>query len=80
MRSFVAERHFEIKGRGRLWCGPCPFRWNKDDGLAAWEGRWSIEHPDLDPSVPYKVTAVESYALQIIRKGAEVGLLIEPVD
>ncbi len=36
LRLFKAEDRYDIKGRGIVWTGPCPFRWDKADGLAAW--------------------------------------------
>jgi hypothetical protein len=86
-RVFKVEATYDLpKGLekpGRLpnvFAGPCPFRWNKDDGLAAWEGKWRLDDSGIEESRTFRVTAVDSYALQVIREGSTVGVLVEEVE
>lgn len=75
VRRFVALDYFE-SSRGRIWTGPSPFTWRKDDGLSAWSGQWTIEHPEVDPATRFEVVGVEAYCIHVIREGVPVGLLV----
>lgn len=79
LRLFKAEDRFELAGRGTVWTGPCPFRWNKDGGLDAWKGEWLISHPEADHTKTFTVVGVDSFCLQTIREGSPVGLLVKEV-
>jgi hypothetical protein len=79
LRLFKAEDRYDIKGRGTVWTGPCPFRWDKTDGLLAWDGQWLISHPDADHTKTFKVIAVESFCLQVIRQGSSVGIIVKEI-
>jgi hypothetical protein len=76
IRVFKPEDRFQLKGRGTLWLGPCPFCWDKSS-LAAWDGEWLISHPDADHTKTYRVIGVESFAMPKICPGAPIGLLFE---
>jgi len=77
LRLFKAEDRFLLKGRGIVYAGPCPFAWDKKDGLSAWEGEWLISHPEADHTTTYKILGVESFCLQVIRDGSPIGILVD---
>lgn len=78
LRLFKATETYVVKGVGKLFLGRCPFTWNVGKtGLAAWDGRWMIAHPEADPTKTYRVKAVEKHCIPIIPEGQLVGLLVE---
>lgn len=77
LRLFVVTDVYHVKGRGKVYCGPCPFTWNKEDGLGAWAGRWLISSPEAEHDRTYTVKGVESFCLQVIREGSPVGIVVE---
>lgn len=88
LRLFKADDKFMILGKGNdnyidaqtMWCGPCPFEWDKADGMDAWDGDWLISHPDADHTKTFKVFCIESFTLQIIHKGSPVGLIFKEIS
>ena len=79
IHRFAATEHVEVTGRGTMWAGYSPFKWRRDLGVLAWAGLWMIDHPDADPNKIYRVVAVESHCLMVIRQGARIGLVFEEV-
>ena len=75
MRTFAAVDYYDMKGRGRVWTGPSPITYDRDIDQHHLHGEWLIDHPEAEIGRVYIVTAVESHCVQIIRKGAPIGLL-----
>lgn len=80
LRLFKAYDKFNIVGRGVMYVGPCPFIWDKTEGLAAWNGNWLVSHPDANHTKLHKVKGVESFCLQTIQKGSDVAVMFEELD
>ena len=70
---------YHIAGRGDVYYGPAPFNADKtkeEDMERFFKMPWVISHPDAKDKL-YRCKGVESYALQWIREGAPIGLLVE---
>lgn len=71
MLEFTAINHFDIKGRGHVIVVENDKDRQRDNcGL--------IGETVLIDAVDYKIMGVESYAVAKIRKGQEIGLLVQP--
>jgi len=71
VRSYSAIDWYEIKGRGKVASVINDQEFERDT-----RHLWGEEV--LIDGLPYIVRGVESYALQTIRVGAPIGLLVEP--
>lgn len=71
MRKFTAEGWFDITGRGRVASV------RNDEDFDRDTKHLIGERVEIDGAV-YEVLGVESYALQTIRKGMPIGLLVKP--
>jgi len=72
---------FHISGRGDVYAGACPF--GVDKSKEDWTDRfykcpWVISHADTMNKV-FMVIGIESYAIQTIRQGQPVGLLVREI-
>lgn len=72
VRQFKAQSWYDIKGRGRV-AGVI-----NDEEFAKDSNHLIGELVSIDDEV-YRVRGVEAYALATIRRGAPIGLLVEPV-
>lgn len=75
MRTFAAVDYFDMKDRGRVWTGHSPITFKRDTEYQQLLGEWLIDHPQALAGHVYIVTAVESFCVHTIRKGAPIGLL-----
>lgn len=73
MRRYQALDWFDIKGRGRVASV------SNDEAFERDAAHLIGEVVEID-GAQYKVLGVESWALQTIRKGAPIGLLVERID
>ena len=75
-----AADKFELKGRGTVFAGPAPFAFDKtkpEDMERFYKMPWVISHPDARDQL-WRVIGVESWAIDSIRQGAPIGILVKP--
>jgi len=69
---------YEVRGQP-VYAGPSPFTFDKgnpDDMARLMQRPWVISHPDAAGKL-WKVTGLESFAIQTIREGSSIGLMVE---
>lgn len=77
------ESSYELgNNRGTVYVGECPFdvdKHNKEDCDMLWKRPWVINHPDTKDKL-WRITGLESYAMQWIRQGQLIGIRVEEWD
>ena len=79
MNSLKEAARFHITNRGYVYTGRAPFSADKmkdKDMKKCYNEPWLIGYEGMKDKL-WRVTAIESFCIQWIRKGDNIGLLVE---
>lgn len=84
IQHFKAEGRFDIRGRGLIFTGPCPFEIDK--ALPGWAHQffytstWIVDFDETTKGKLWRVTSIESFATGRIRLGQSIGLVVAQIN